>query len=73
MTTPVKGSISMAGTVCRTANVPSAISECVAFRMNHATAAEFIPLPTMEIRLAAKTKRSGRCPKLARIVLLYPS
>ena len=29
--------------------------------------AEFIPLPTIETRLAAKTKRNGRLPKLARI------
>ena len=52
------------GAATFTANVPSAISECVAFRMYQATAAEFIPLPTMEIRLAAKTKRArsqGRC------------
>jgi hypothetical protein len=70
MTTPVKGSISIAGRVCRTANVPSAISECVALRMYQATAAEFIPLPTMEIRLAAKTNLKGRWPKLARIFLL---
>src|SRR3954465_8734331 len=72
MTTPVKGSISMAGTVCRTAKVPRAISECVALRMYQATAAEFIPLPHMEIRLAAKTNRNERWPKLARIFLLYP-
>src|SRR5438270_8460826 len=39
--------------------------------MYQATAAEFIPLPTMEIRLAANTKRSGRSPKLACIVLIY--
>src|SRR5579872_987010 len=71
MTTPVKGSISMAGTVWSTAKVPRAVSECVAFRMYQATAAEFIPLPTMEIRLAAKTKRSGRRLKLSRIFLLY--
>jgi len=35
--------------------------------MYQATAAEFIPLPTIETRLAAKMKRSGRMPKLARI------
>ena len=52
--TPVKGSISMAGMVCRTTSVPSACSECVACRMYQATAAEFIPLPNMEITLAAK-------------------
>jgi hypothetical protein len=38
--------------------------------MYQATADEFIPLPTMEIRLAAKTKRRERWPKLARIFLL---
>jgi hypothetical protein len=38
--------------------------------MYHATAAEFIPLPNMEITLAAKTKRSGRWPRISRIVLL---
>ena len=70
MMTPVKGSMSMAGIVCRTANVPSAISECVACRMYQATAAEFIPLPNMEITLAAKTNRNGRWAKLARIFLL---
>jgi len=60
ITTPVNGSMSIAGTVCRTAKVPSAISECVALRMYQATAAEFIPLPTMEIRLAVNTNRKGR-------------
>ena len=55
MITPVKGSISMAGTVCSTANVPNAISECVACRMYQATAAEFMPLPSIEITFAAKT------------------
>ena len=70
MRTPVKGSMSMAGTVCSTAKVPSAISECVASRMYQATAAEFIPLPNMEITLAAKTKRSGRWPRMARILLI---
>ena len=35
-----------------------------------ATAAEFIPLPNMEITLAANTKRSGRWPRMARICLL---
>jgi hypothetical protein len=38
--------------------------------MYHATAAEFIPLPNMEITLAAKTKRNGRWPRMARIYLL---
>jgi hypothetical protein len=38
--------------------------------MYQATAAEFIPLPNMEIKLAAKTKRNGRWPKMARMVLL---
>jgi len=68
--TPVKGSISIAGMVCRTTSIPSACSECVACRMYQATAAEFIPLPNMEIKLAAKTKRNGRCPNMARILLL---
>jgi hypothetical protein len=66
----VKGSISIAGTVCRTAKVPRAISECVALRMYQATAAEFIPLPIIEIRLAVNTSRKGRWLKLARIFLL---
>jgi hypothetical protein len=35
--------------------------------MYQATAAEFIPLPNMEITLAAKTKRSGRRPRMARM------
>ena len=55
MITPVKDSMSMAGSVCRTANKPKAISECVACKMYQATAAEFIPLPSMEIAFAAKT------------------
>ena len=59
ISTPVKGSISMAGMVCMTANVPSATSEWVACRMYQATAAAFMPLPSMEITLAPKTKRSA--------------
>src|SRR5581483_5481204 len=55
--TPVNGSRRIAGRVWTTANVPSAISECVACRMYQATAAEFIPLPSIEITLAAKMKR----------------
>jgi hypothetical protein len=62
--------MSMAGMVCRTAKVPSALSECVASRMYQATAAEFIPLPNIEITLAANTKRSGRWPRMARIPLI---
>ena len=65
--TPVKGNSSIAGMVCSTVNVPNAISECVACRTNHATAAEFIPLPSIEIRLAAKMKRSPRFCRMARI------
>jgi hypothetical protein len=38
--------------------------------MYQATAAEFIPLPIIETKLAAKTNRSGRWLKLARIFLL---
>jgi len=38
--------------------------------MYQATAAEFIPLPNMEITLAAKTKRSGRRLRMVRIHLL---
>jgi hypothetical protein len=38
--------------------------------MYQATAAEFMPLPNMEITLAAKTKRSGRLPRMERMVLL---
>jgi hypothetical protein len=38
--------------------------------MYQATAAEFIPLPNMEITLAAKTKRSGRWSKIERIPLI---
>ncbi len=53
--------------VCRTANIPSAISECVALSTYQATAAEFIPLPNMEITLAAKTKRKERWPRMERI------
>ncbi len=70
MMTPVKGSMSMAGMVCRTVRVPSDTSECVACRMYQATAAAFIPLPNIEIKLAAKTKRKGRWLRMARIFLL---
>jgi hypothetical protein len=35
--------------------------------MYQATAAEFIPLPNIEIKLAAKTKRNGRWLRMARI------
>jgi hypothetical protein len=65
--TPVNGSISIAGIVCSAANVPNAISECVRCRIVQATAAEFIPLPSMEITFAAKTKRSERLCKIDRI------
>ena len=58
----------MAGSVCKTANVPSAISECVRCKTVQATAAEFIPLPSMEITLAAKTKRSPRFCKMERMI-----
>jgi hypothetical protein len=34
----------------------------------HATAAEFIPLPSMEITFAAKTNRNERFCKIERIV-----
>src|ERR1700751_546520 len=37
--------------------------------MYQATAAEFMPLPTMEIRLAVNTNRKGLWLKLARILL----
>src|SRR5207237_4818615 len=66
--TPVNGSISMARMVCNTANVPRAISECVACRMYHATAAEFMPLPNMEITLAVNTQRRARFCRMARIL-----
>jgi hypothetical protein len=41
--------------------------------MYQATAAAFIPLPNMEIKLAAKTKRNGRWLRMPRIFLLYPT
>jgi hypothetical protein len=65
ITTPVKGSISRAGIVCRMITVPSAISECVACRMYQTTAAEFMPLPSIEIKLATKMRRKPRCRKIA--------
>ncbi len=68
MRTPVKGSITMAGSVCRTANVPSAISEWVFCRMVHATAAEFMPLPSMETTFAANTNRSERSCRMVRMI-----
>jgi hypothetical protein len=58
----------MAGIVCKAANVPRAISEWVRCRIVHATAAEFIPLPSIEITLAAKTNRSERFCKMERIL-----
>ena len=67
MMTPVKGSINMAGSVCRTANVPSAIVECVLCRIVQATAAEFMPLPSMETTFAANTKRSERFCRMVRM------
>jgi hypothetical protein len=66
--TPVKGSISMAGIVCSAANVPKAISECVRCKIVQATAAEFIPLPSIEITFAANTNRSDRFCRIERIV-----
>jgi hypothetical protein len=68
MITPVNGSISIAGIVCSAANVPNAISECVRCKIVHATAAEFIPLPNMEITFAANTKRSDRFRRIDRTV-----
>ena len=47
--------------------MPSATSECVACRTNHITAAEFIPLPIMEMTLAVKTSRSGRIRRMERM------
>ena len=67
MITPVKGSISKAGNVCRITTAPSAISECVTCRMYQTTAAVFIPLPSIEIRLAMKMRRRPRCRKIARM------
>jgi hypothetical protein len=66
--TPVNGSRRIAGRVCTTANVPNAISECVACRMYQATAAEFIPLPIIEMTLAAKMKRSPFFCRIERII-----
>ena len=71
MMTPVKGSMSIAGRVCSTANVPNAISECVACRMYQATAAEFIPLPSMEITLAIKTQRNDFSCRMEGILEIY--
>src|SRR5204863_8271933 len=67
ITTPVNGSRRMAGMVWTTAKVPSAILECVACRTYHATAVEFMPLPSMEITLAANTKRSDLFCKIERM------
>ncbi len=69
MTTPLNGSISKAGMVCSISSVPKAISECVFCRMNQVTPAEFMPLPIMEIRLAAKMSRIPLCCKMLRMSL----
>ena len=68
MITPVNGNISMAGRVCNTASAPSAISDCVVRRINHATAVEFIPLPNMETTFARNANRSG--PRSRVVVIL---
>ncbi len=66
MMTPVKGNMSMPGSVVSTTRTPRSISECVFCRMDQVTAAEFMPLPSMEITLAAKMKRSGRWRRMVR-------
>ena len=60
MSTPVKGNSSIEGIVCRAISMPSDTSECVAWRMYQMTAAEFMPLPIMETRLAVKISRIPR-------------
>ena len=52
--------------VCSISSVPSAISECVFCSTNQVTPAEFMPLPTMEIKLAAKISRIPRCCRMLR-------
>ncbi len=61
MSTPVKGNSSSEGSVCNAISAPSDTSECVACRMYQITAAAFMPLPIMEMRLAMKISRIPRC------------
>src|SRR6266581_6318039 len=70
MLTPVKGSMRRAGTVCSTTRVLRLISECVACKMNHVTAAVFIPVPIIDTRFAMKINLSPRCRSNSRMVLL---
>ncbi len=68
MITPVKGNSSSEGSVCRAISAPSETSECVACRMYQITAAEFMPLPIMETRLAVKISRIPRCCHISRML-----
>ncbi len=70
MSTPVKGSRTSEGSVCRAISVPSETSECVACRMYQMTAAEFMPLPIMEMRLAEKISLIPRCCHISRMLVL---
>jgi hypothetical protein len=66
MNTPLKGSMMSTGIVWSMSNMPKDASECVLCSTYQVTAAEFIPLPIMEITLAAKMSRSPRCWRMLR-------
>ena len=57
----MKGSRTSEGRVCSATSRPSETSECVACRMYQITAAAFMPLPIMEMRLAANSSLIPRC------------
>src|SRR5688572_14206311 len=71
MTTPVNGSIRMAGTETRSTRMPSDSSEPVFWKMYQVVPAWLSPLPIMEIMLARNTKRSGRDLRMSRICADY--
>ena len=69
MSTPVNGNRTSEGSVCRAIRVPSETSEWVACRMYQITAAAFMPLPIMEMRLAVKISLIPRCRHISRMLI----
>ncbi len=59
--------MNMEGSVCSTTSAPSASSEPVARRMYQMTAAEFMPLPSMETMLARNTNLKDRFCRMLRM------
>ena len=68
MMTPVNGSSTSDGSVISAIITPSDTSECVACRMYQVTAALFMPLPIMEMRLAANISLIPRCCQISFIL-----